>query len=683
MNAPLPGERPEEKKPSPSDLERERALKAARLEALREKLYERGQSEKHFTRHSLKDTEGRIYEPVFKPQETKEEVQSPAITATSRAQFTPQSIQEGMKETNEKEEPLFIPEKVRSRTYRFKIIVGGILFFLATLFFASFFLFFGNNTISGENITIAVSGPLAVGGGEKLDFQVAVSNQNTVPIESATLIVRYPQGAQAVGEDGKIVTTMRQDIPKIGSGELLNIPMSVVLFGEENQEKPIDVTIEYHVAGSNAVFHKEAQPYVVRIGSTPIILEFDGLKRISTGQDMLMTLKVRSNSTETIKDLLIKASYPVGFEYRYADPEPTGSFDEWRISSLKPGEEKVITLKGAFNGKENEEQEIGFSAGIGDTSGNLISVLGGTTNEVVIEPPFLSADIIINGSRENEIIMSPDDTASIQITVTNILDTTVYDGLVEVTLQGNALDEIRVTSPSGFYDSTRNIATWDAVGVPALREIKPGDSGVVTLTLSPRTQLLRMPEIGLSVTVQGQRTSEDRVPQILAGTKTRQIKISSKPFFTQSVVYSTGPYQNTGPTPPIAERTTEYTYHFSIHAGTNDITGAELTAVVPQYIKWLGNVSNGENVTYDARTRTLRWDAGGINAYDEKEVWVQVAFLPSLSQVGKTPVLLEIPQFKAVDRFTGTSISSQGREMSTELFNEPLPARRSGIIQIE
>jgi hypothetical protein len=67
----------------------------------------------------------------------------------------------------------------------------------------------------------------------------------------------------------------------------------------------------------------------------------------------------------------------------------------------------------------------------------------------------------------------------------------------------------------------------------------------------------------------------------------------------------------------------------------------------------------------------MKWEIGDMDANSEKEVSMQVSFLPSLSQVGTTPTILEAQRFKATDRFTGTVVRAENPALTTSLFNDP------------
>lgn len=676
----------------PRDAARQSLSEAERIKMLRERLYSRGKAPEMRERHSLESHEilrpqngGGIASPVGLGNAPTQSMAKSAMTdAIPRGVEARENLPRAVSPLPTTTSLETMIQKKSSRSYRLKLALAGIIFFVGALAVSSIFLIMGNNTISGENISLTVTGPIAAGGGEELPFQVTIANGNTVPMETTTLIVEYPRGTQSASEPGKEIFTDRQQLSNIGTGEVVNVPLKAIVFGEENEEKEIKVRVEYRVRGSNASLEKVAEPLKFKISSSPVVVKIDSVKSISSGQEAEITLTVQSNSPTPLTDLLVKASYPYGFDFSKATPDTVAGQDTWKIGSLKPEEKKSITIRGVITGKQDEVRRFTFSVGVPNERDafNLASVLVNTATEIVIEQPFLDIEVSVNGSTEQTTVIDSSDTASVQISFENTLDSMIYDGVLKVELSGNALNEIDVRVADGFYDSTKNTITWDSVDVASLKEIAPGKSSAVSFSLIPRSDIGRTPEIQLTVTAQGQRVFEDRVPQQLVGTVERTIKVESVAKLTSSALYSEGgPFTNTGPIPPIAEQTTQYTFLLSVNNGTNDITGAEVIAILPQYIQWLDLVSDDDVVTYNATTRALKWNIGDMDARAHEEVWIQVSFLPSLSQVGTTPTVLEVQRFKGTDRFTGTVVRSEAPALTTALYGDPDEATHDGRIR--
>jgi len=674
------------------DKARERANENERIKMLRERLYARGKTPEIRERHGLGNQGARAVgnEQPYQASSTDHSPDSVSVAhdRTSFAQnertspYSPRAGSAASMPLSTITTPDSMSSKKPSRSYRLKFAIAGIIFFVGALAVSSGFLFLGNNTISGDNITLGVSGPLTIGGGEDLMLQVAIANQNTLPIESATLIITYPKGTQSVSEIGKEIFSDRQQLNNIGTGEVINVPLKVRIFGEENEEKVINVSVEYRVAGSNATFYKEAAPFSIKVSTSPVVLKIDTVKSISSGQEATIELTIQSNSPTTLSNLLVKASYPTGFDFSGSKPETVSGQDTWKIASLKPGEKQTITIRGILVGSENSAERFLFSVGVPNERDtfNLASLLTTASNEILIEKPFLDVEVKVNGDSSETTSISSKDFATVDVSFKNVLDNVVYDGIITVALSGNALNEGGVDVKNGYYDSSKNTITWDSVSVKELKEIEPGTTNNVSFILKPRTDVSESPEIKFKVSVQGQRIFEDRVPEAIAGTVERTIKIESLTTLTSSALYSEGPFVNTGPTPPVAEKTTQYTYLLTVTNGTNAVSGAEVTAIIPQYITWLDLVSDNDTVTYNATTRTMKWNIGDIASKGHEEVWIQVSFAPSLTQVGKTPTILETQRLKATDRFTGALVRTEAPALTTALRDDPNPDVRDGRV---
>lgn len=666
-----------------------------RLDSLRERLYARDSSGRPHSR-AMSNTAPRDVARDFERTPRRESASTPPQVPVATATQEPvvSSVQSRQAQPVQREaspvlDPAlyskYVPYKTKSRSYRIKLLVGGFAFFIIALLLSSFFLLWGNNSISAENISVGITGPFAVGGGEEINIQIAIANQNAVAIESATLKIEYPVGTQSAENPGQELFQERRQLDVIKSGEVLNIPMRAIVFGEENAEREILVSVEYRVEGSNAIFYKDAEPLRFKISSSPVVLLIDSVKSITSGQETEITLTVGSNAPSTLTDVLVKAEYPFGFDYSSASPKPDSAKDTWLIKELEPEEKETIKIKGIVTGKQDEDRVFKFSVGVPNERDrfSLASVFTTGTTELAIEDAFLGVDVTVNGQTGEIVNIQNSQMANVRVTFRNTLEDTIYDGKVEVNLGGNALDEIEVDAGDGFYDSRTNTITWDSVSEATLKEIAPGRSSSVSFTVQAKEDISTTPEITLSVTTKGQRVYEDRVPQELVSTASRTIRVESLISLSSEGSYSGGEFGNTGPMPPIAEEETEYSIFLTLKNGSNDITGTEMTAILPPYVEWLGNVSAGDNVTYEPTTRVLTWTLGDLSANKTEYMSFQIGVTPSLSQVNQVPTIIETQRVKATDRFTGTVIRGEAAALTTALPDDAGVEDQSGRVRAE
>lgn len=661
-------------KPNARDAVRE----AERMESLRDRLYARGATPEVRERHTFARPQAQLQE-VRAQGKGRDASFSPAVVTRA----TPAHTMQPVTDRTPSETATSMPIKKKTHRYRLWIVFIGVAFFVASLGIASVLLLFSNNTVGGNNISIDVKGPLTVGGGEDMSLQIAIANQNDVAIESAMLIIEYPKGTQSVEEIGKEVFTEREQLHNIASGEVVNVPVKVRIFGEENEEKTIHVAVEYRVAGSNATFQKEAAPLNFKVSTSPVVVTTKGIKSISSGQEMDLSFEIQSNSPSTLTNLLVKARYPDDFDVVSVKPETIAGRDTWSIKSLKPGEKQTVTVRGIITGDENTSKAFDVIVGVPNERDpfNVVSQLAVVTHEVRIERPFLDVTVSVNTKKDDTVVIDTKGNALVEIGFKNTLESALYNGVVKVVLEGNALSEMDIQVPDGYYDSKENTIVWDSVGMSVLKDLAPGESGRVAFTLLPLKDIRETPEMKLTVSFEAERVFEDSASERVKGTASRTIKVETITKVASSVLYSDGPFVNSGPIPPVAEETTQYTYLLSVANGTNPISGAEVTAVLPPFVTWLDLVSEDDRVSYNGTTRTIKWSIGDVAANGYEEMWAQVSFTPSLTQINSSPTILQTQRFKATDNFTGTTLRDEAAALTTELFNDPDPTTHDGRVR--
>jgi hypothetical protein len=621
-----------------------------KIDELRKRLYERGNPNVMRQAHGLSDVKEEVPTSWEKPP-----VAAP-MPAPILSQGRPQVI-----------EPDMAPRK-QKRNYRVKILIAGFAFFVLAMAISSLFLAFGRNSISGENITITASGPFTIGGGEELQMQVGITNANAVAIESATLIVEYPDGTQSSTEEGKELHTERLALETINKGETMNIPLRARVFGEENQEKIVNVSVEYRVQGSNATFFKEAEPLRFKISSSPIIVRADTLKKISSGQETDVTLTIISNSPTPLSQLLVKAEYPTGFDFSKSDPSPDYGQNMWLVENLEPEKEQKITITGIVIGKETDEYAINFTVGVPNEreQQTLASIFATTQTQFQIEQPFLDIELQVDNSEEEEVAAQAGARSSVNVEFTNTLEDSLYDLEVEVQLSGNAFSIYEVGPSSGYFDSSKNTITWNVANTPSLRQLDPGDSKDLSFTIEPRAGVSRTPQININVNAEARRVSENDVAETLVGTASSILKVIGSPSVLAQASHNNGTFVDSGPLPPVKDMATTYTITLAVENDSNEITNAVVNTSLPQYMTWLDKTAGSGEITFNPTTRSIEWAVGDVDANAQVLASFQVSLFPLTLQVGTIPTLISEQRMRAVDRFTGAVVRDTNPPITTQ-----------------
>jgi hypothetical protein len=552
------------------------------------------------------------------------------------------------------------------RRYRLVVLLVSFLILLGGVGFSAFYFFSGNNEISSGNISIALNVPAAIGGGEVLAFQVGVTNQNDVPIESATLIVKYPEGAQSVTGTIRELYEERIPIDTLAPGEARNIPVEAAIFGEEGAEKSLSATLEYRIAGSNGTFYKDSEPVLIRITSTPLILRVTALETVASGQLVDVKIVGQSNASSPLTNIIVRAEYPNSFDFERSTPAPSYGDEVWVIKEIKPAETFEINLKGIVSGLSEETFRINVVAGPAapDNQYVMASRLTQGWVDMTIEQPFIDIKLAINDNTNDVVTIPFGQSSSVDITLKNTLDETVYDVAVEVVPGGNALNERSIYTDNGFFDSNTGTIRWEVANNPNFSQLLPGDTRLLTFDVNPVSGQSTA-SFDLAVNVYARRISDTEAQEQLIGTATIEARYSSQVALASQISYGGG-----GPVPPVVGTPTTYRATFVAEAGVNDVVDAVVSARLPLYVTWRNEYEGDGELTYNPTAKEISWRAGDITTGARKEMTVALDFLPSTSQIDTVPVLVNTQQMRANDRFTNDVLQATAPALTTQLSTE-------------
>ncbi len=528
--------------------------------------------------------------------------------------------------------------------------------------------------------------PVSVPSGVEVPVRVRVLNQNPVGMEYANVTVRYPKGTKRVQTDG--LTDVSEDSATLGAiaqGAYVEYELPVLFFGEENVDQELSVQLEYRFDGISSVFEKsEKRP--IRISSSPINLTVDTLDEINAGQTLDLAITARANSAVKTGGILLRAEYPEGFQFLDATPKPAIGNNIWNVGELKPGDKFSVRVRGILAGEETSGKIFRTQIGVvaNNNEREIGTVFASSLNEVRIKKPFIGITLMFGGQPVVDSVANFGESIKGEIVYQNNINTKVTNAQIEVRLKGTAFNRSRVNADDGgYYRSIDDTIFWDERGKSELSLLNAGESGVVSFTFVPLPpivsgQVLRNPYVTAEITVRGKRLSESGVPEEIKTVVVKNVRLISEAQFTPRSVYGVGPFANRGVIPPRVEKETTYTVIWTIVNTSNDLRDGVVRATLPPYVRWMGSVSpSSEQVVYNKNTNEVVWTVGkigagvGIGASPAREVAFQIAFLPSISQVGSSPSLLTGQTFTAVDVFTQREIFQEKTDVSTILSTDP------------
>ncbi len=653
------------------------------IDELNQRLYDRAGQTGSFSRHSLtKQTiaVSRGWDGVGQHDITNEKNANKKNSTSSENQINDSVVADKATTTDtaaagaDKEKP--------RRRYRSIILLVSIVLFVVSTSAASVYLFFGNNQISVRNINLSLVVPMVVSGGEVTELQVGITNQNEVAVRSALLIVNYPPGTRSANEERRELFEERLPIADIPAGGAITVPLKAVFYGEENQEKEVSVSLQYRVDGSNGIFEKNIDPQKITIGSSPVMVRFNGAEKVSSGQELELVLEVRSNTSAAQRNLLVTVSYPDSFRFLAATPAPTFAPNSWMIEELPANGTKEIRLRGLVEGFTGESAAVSVQVGTPQLGNQFLlgAVLTQGTFGYSIEDPFTGVTVAVNDDADGSVVLSPDKRAEVTVTVKNILPQSIYDLRVNIKPTGNLIRDDLLSIETGFYDAREQVIRFDARGDSRLAEVRSGETRDFTFSVRPDSRQQNA-SFAVSVELFAKRVGEPSAAESLIGTGLAEVKYSSIPTVSSQLSYGGGQFADTGPIPPVAGETTTYTATLVATAGVNSLRETVVATRLPQHVTWLDEYNGAGRIEFNPVNNELSWRVGEVEAGTSKEIEFQVALLPSVTQVGEAVTVVGAKELRATDGFTGVALRAMGQSLTSRLSAELGFTESDGIVE--
>lgn len=581
--------------------------------------------------------------------------------------------------------PAVLPKKPRVSWAALFLGVAAVFFVLAVAS-AAYFLVFGGRSVSTDRIAIVPDGPTSISSGDVVTLLISIENRNPVTAMSTTLSAEFPDTARSPENEEQPFTHYEDTVGDILPGETGTRSVRAVLFGSEGERVIVPIRFEYRIEGSNAVFVKEAE-YEVQITSSPISVRAEAVSEAAAGQPLTFAVTVRSNAKEPLENVAVFAQYPFGFTAR------RGEGPVFPVGTLAPGEERTITVTGTLSGENDDERVFRFTAGIqrGEETNALAISYSTAMTSVTLAKPFLLATLSLNRDAGTSPVIEAGASVQGVVSWVNTLASPVLDGQVSVKLSGAALDPASVSAYGGFYRSSDTTVIFSRETESSLGNLAPGatGSGTFNFRTKPAATLASMknPTITATISVAGRRVGESNVPESIASSVTRSIKVGTDLVLSAKSLYSTGAFRNTGPWPPVADQETTYTIDLDLTNTVNSVADAVVTGVLPSYVRYVGATSPADgSISYNAATRTITWRAGEVAAgagfgSSARSGAFQVALLPSASQRGTSPVLMSSIKVTGTDRFTQKAITLTRPEITTQTVADPAYVQGKGEVR--
>jgi hypothetical protein len=547
------------------------------------------------------------------------------------------------------------------------LLFAGIFCVLAAGFAAAVIIF-GSSGVSPQNVDIQATGPNTISAGETANFDITVTNNNQEMLQGVSLSVEFPPGTRSPDGTGDRLNRIQRDIGNIQPGESSQVSVAASLFGEQDEVRSIDITTEYSVDDSNAIFSANYQ-YSTTISELPIAMSISSPEQTASGQPVTFDISVQSNSSRQFQNVIVRGDYPFGFTPTNISPEPDYRNNVWTIGSLEPGASRDISVTGQFSGGISSGQRtFRFSSGIASAESDIEigTLFADRSRTLSLQEPLLGLSLDVGEETDGELVIAPRNEVAGTIEYQNNTDQTLRATEIGLQIDGQSIRPESVAAESGLYRQDDQRIIWNPQTTDRLEEIESGESGELAFSLETKTAddlvSINNPTVDLTVGASSQPPSGTGLPNPITSELTRTSNVLSDVVVTTESLRNSEVFSVSGPYPPEVDTDTDYVIGVSIANTSNQLSDVRFQAALPAYVEIAEDPqTTAGSFEYNDTIGRLRWSLDSIEAgagyqAGSPEMYLPVTVRPTLEQEGSSPELLNNITLTAVDGFVGQSI---------------------------
>ena len=558
-----------------------------------------------------------------------------------------------------------IASEKKKFSFGIKLFLSSLILLILALSYTGYRIFSERNSVSSANIDVLLNFKPYIEGGEVAPLVIDIQNHNAISLQNATLTLTYKKGVSSQDETQEV--SEKKDIGVLDKDSFVRENFNVQMFGREAEARDINIKLEYKIPGSNAVFNKIVT--VSTIIKTPSVsVHIDGPDNIVAGKIASYVINVENKTSSTTLPFLISVSLPLGFNVDSITPKQNGTDLVWKIDKLYVGASTKITINGSFIGNPGENTTIHATVGASSgSSNNIETVFSSDIKDILIQTSPIKLTLVgnINGKETDTFRLG--DKVYMVLNYENTSDSEIRGVEFNAHILGSAPDISGVSDDngSGYYDSTKQLITWNKITLPSLAVISPHSEGSIRFYVPLVTKGSNSTNLRIEISGVGDMVS----PKDIVSNLVKNWIVQGGVSLNAWTIYKNSPFQNSGPIPPKVNTETTYTLHLVVSA-QNSLESARISFILPLYVKWKDLSSDKSNISYNSSDRSVIWNIGKIGAGSSINTDIQIGVSPSQSHVGIVPSITSGIIFEGTETESRSIIKSTLAPQTTAISGE-------------
>ncbi|HYE59617.1 MAG TPA: hypothetical protein VEA18_00330 [Candidatus Kapabacteria bacterium] len=519
--------------------------------------------------------------------------------------------------------------------------------------------------------------------GERVTYRIAYENNSRATLTQVAFTLQLPKHffLESVEPYTQFVSSTRTvHIPNMAPGAGGDIILRGLFYGVPNTEEHVSVRLSYTQEKRGATEEK-----ITTILTT---LRESTLKTTVTGPDRILGRGVAPVSItlqNTGRDPLYRIRLPFPHDSRSGSESMTVSTGtiadgHWVIPSLIPGQTATSSfLLSTRIPAEESRHTMTITPSITVNERSIEQYPGTLT--VSVEHPALT----VSTAWTNGPSVRGGERRDLQIRLTNTGRITLTNASVSIPFP-SAVDAASLARENvGRVE--KNTITVTSAHAAQLKQLEPGASAGISITVPLKRMILEGKDITLSLTPTV-RASVANIPGTTfetTGSASAPLRVGTSMALHASSRYYTadGDQLGRGPIPPTVGKETKYWVFVTLTNATSDLDQVAITARLAPGITWTGkkSVSHGNDVTYDPASRIVRWTIPTFPAHGEGGMYMELAVTPTESQRGTHIPLLQQIAGTGEDAFIGGTVTGNAPSVDTSLRDDVLGRQRGTLVR--
>lgn len=578
------------------------------------------------------------------------------------------------------------------RLFRRLLLLTFIFFALA---FAYLHWFGGVSDVSALNVQI--NAPENILAGEEFVYRLDYHNPTKYPLSKLRLELQYPENfifhsADPAPNSGNY----GWDLPDMAPGEKRSLIISGQIISQPDTVAIIFSNLSYLPGNFSSQFKKEtsASSWITGPGFRA------DLRHANTaflGNDNEMTLILSEINENKIGDFYISFSLPPEASAEVIVPTPVAGEENssgvriiksggtsWQLSGLTAdsGRQEINLVYRIRERSQNPEIRVRLEKKSEDGQAYIFW-------ERVVRPELVDSDLnlslSLNGSK-NDSALNFGQNLNYSLTYANHGLNTFQNVVIMASLAGDFLDW-RSLNDGHRGDVKNGSIVWTKKEIPALAEIKPGDSGEIKFSFNIKSW--QDTDLGSNLEISAfAQYGMNNLParaganksNVVVGRLNSDLKLQEQIRYFNNDNFPVG----SGPLPPQVGEKTQFKVYWTLNNNIHELSETRVTLALPAYVSWDGDYrTNVGNLYYDDLSRQVVWEIGRLplSVY-RVDAEFSIGLVPTVGDQGKILVLSPGAVASAMDTETKAVINYKSSPKTTKLEDDDIAGlNNSGVVR--